>query len=133
MASGTSSKDAAVSTEIFRKDQPLILACNRHQALIRPVRLAYVSGGYPAGQVLARNTVTGFFEKYNDAGASGLNTAAAVLLDACEPASGDTELTTAIFKGHVYESKLTGLDANAKTDLGARSITDASGVAILSF
>jgi hypothetical protein len=128
------SQDAIVDTEIFRKDHPMILACLRHQAMILPVRLSYVSGGYVAGQVLAKNTVTAMFEKYNDAGGSGANVAKCVLLDAAEPAVGDTLIARAVFKGHVYKDKLTGLDAAGITDLGARTISDSSGLGdILSF
>lgn len=133
MASGKSSLDAAVATEIFRKDHPIILACNRHHATILPVRLAYKSGGYAAGEVVARNSVSGEYAAYNDAGASGLDTAAGVLLDAVEPASGSTDIGRVVFRGEVFQSKLTGLDANAITDLNARSITDGSGTQILLF
>jgi len=133
MASGVSSKDAAVNNEIFRKDNPMILACDRHLATILPVRLAYVSGGYKAGQVLGRNSVSGNYEKYDNGASSGLDTAVCVLMHAATPASSDTELAKAVFGGRVYEDKLTGLDSNGKTDLKSRSIVDASGSQILIF
>lgn len=125
--------DARTSGEIFRADHPIILALNRHLATILPVRLAYVSGGYVAGQVLARNTVTGYFQKYDSGGASGTDTARAVLFESADPVSGDTMLARGIFGGWVFESKLIDLDNDAKTDLKATSIIDASGVTVLKF
>lgn len=133
MGAGKSSLDAATSGEIFRKDHPMILACNRHQALILPARMAYVADGYVAGQVVARNTVSGLYEKYDDGASSGLDTAAGVLLHDVEPASGSSELARVVFEGKVFEDKLTGLDSAAKTDLKARSIVDATGAQILTF
>lgn len=133
MANGKSSLDAAVSTEIFRKNHPVILACNRHQAHMVPVRLAYVAGGYKPGQVIACNSVDGTYAKYDDGASSGLDTAVGILNHEAEPASGDTEAAVMIAGGKVFEAKLIGLDANGKTDLKSRTITDATGVAILSF
>lgn len=132
-----SATDIKFSSEIFRKDHPMVLAKNRHLASIASVRLAYDAAGYKAGHVIARNTVTGLYEKYNDAGASGLETAQAVLFEevaASEFASsGDSLIARGIFRGEVFEAKLTGLDANGKADLNGRSYTDADGVAVFSF
>lgn len=133
MGNGVSSQDAVVNTEIFRKNHPIILACNRHLATLLPARMAYVADGYVAGQVVARNAVTGNYEKYVDGSASGIGTAAGVLFQDVSPASGDTEIARVIFGGEVFEAKLTGLDAAAIVDLKARSITDATGVAVLKF
>jgi hypothetical protein len=38
-----------------------------------------------------------------------------------------------LVKGEVYESLVTGLDANGKTDLKSRSVIDGSGNTILIF
>ena len=129
--------DAKVSTEIFRKDNPIILATNRHLATLLPVRLAYDAAGYKAGEVVARNTVSGLYESYDDGASSGLNTAAAILFESVEvdkfPSATGSAVARGIFGGEVFKSKLTGLDSNAETDLGARTIIDASGVQILKF
>lgn len=126
--------DAGFKPEIFRKNHPVILACNRHQALLLPVRLRYQSGGYLAGQVLARNTVDGLFQPYVDGAASGTGDAAGILHDDIDmPTADESQTAIGIFGGQVYESKLTGLDAAAKVDLKSRSITDAEGTTILKF
>lgn len=125
--------DARTSGEIFRKDNKLVLAANRHQAAIFGVRMAYQSGGYVAGTVVARNTVSGFYEAYDDGASSGLNTAAGILFHDCEPESGDTEVAQIIFQGQVYYSNLTGIDANGIVDLKGRTVVDASGTTILMF
>lgn len=129
--------DAKVNQEIFRKNHPIIIASNRHLASILPVRLAYNADGYVAGQVLARNTTSGLHAKYDDGASSGLNTAVGVLFEDVPvekfASSSDTVLARGIFGGELFEAKLTGLDANAKTDLKSRSITDARGVVTLKF
>lgn len=129
----TTDLDAVSSTEIFRKDAPIILACNRHHATLLPVRLAFDAANYLAGQVIALNTVSGLYVKYASGGASGTGTAAAILFEDASPASGDTDLARGIFEGIVFQGKLTGLDAGAITNLGARSVTDSTGVQILIF
>lgn len=129
--------DAKINNELFRKDHPMILATNRHLATILPVRLAYDAGGYKAGQVLGRVTASGNYADYNDAGSGGVETAAAILFEDVPvelfPSASGTALARGIFGGEVFESKLTGLDANGKVDLGARSIVDATGTTILKF
>lgn len=123
--------------QIFRKDYPAILAKNAHLASLAGIVLKYLSAGYSAGQVLARNSVSGLYEKYNPAGSSGTDTAAAILMDDVPvetfASSGDTAATRGIFAGEVYESKLIDLDADAKTDLKSRSYIDATGVTVLKF
>lgn len=128
--------DAKFSGQIFRKDNPIIIAANRHLAILHGVRLAYSATGYSAGQVLARNSVNGLYAQYDDGGASGLDTAKAILLEGLQAedmvaASG--AVVPALFGGEVFESKLVGLDANAKTDLGSKTIIDGSGTQILKF
>lgn len=129
--------DAKVNNEIFRKDTPIILATNRHLATLLPVRLAYDALGYKAGEVVARNTVTGMYQAYDDSASSGLNVAAGILFESVEadkfPSTTGSAVARSIFGGEVFKSKLTGLDANGETDLKARTITDASGVEILKF
>ncbi len=108
----------------------MILACNRHQALILPVRLAGQDDDedYLAGTVLGKNTTSGYFEAYDDNASSGLNTAKAILLHDVSCLEGETQIAKAIFGGLVWKDKLVGLDSNGISDLGARTITDSSGL-----
>lgn len=125
---------------IFAKDFPIIIATNRASAILNPVRLRYNADGYAAGTVLARNTTDGLFQAYDDGASSGLNTASCVLFephgaeDFDSTASTGSCMAVGIFGGcTLFEAKLVGLDANAKTDLGAKSIIDATGVTTLKF
>lgn len=136
MGQGQSSIDALVNQSAFAKDFPMVLACDRQLAVLLPVRLAFnaaVSGGYPAGTVIARNTTSGLFQPYANSGASGTGTAAGVLFFPVAPASGDSDMGIMIAKGIVYQSKLVGVDSGAITNLGGRSVTDSSGVQLLMF
>ncbi len=136
-----SNVDANFVSEVLRHDDPQIIAANRHQALFLGVRLAYDSGGYAAGDVLALNSVNGLYYQYDDGGSSGLNTAVCVLEQGVPatafPGTGATiassALAAAIFGGTVYYDKLGGIDANAVTDLKGRRITDVSGVNLMVF
>lgn len=129
--------DSSFSGQIFRKDVAQIIAQNRQLATLMPVRLAYNAAGYPAGQVLARNSTSGFYEKYNDAGASGLDVAKAVLNEEHQvsdfASSGDTTSAVGIFGGQLFKDKLVGLDAAGETDLKSTTIVDSTGVNILKF
>jgi len=131
-----SNLDAKVKTQIFRKDFPIILATNRHLATILGVRLVYDADGYLAGTVLARRT-DGLYAAYDDGGSSGLDTARGILFEDVAPeefvATTGTAVARSIFGGEVFKDKLIGLDANGETDLGARTIIDASSVSILKF
>lgn len=131
---------ADFNANVFSKDYPIVIATNRSSAILNPVRLRYQADGYAAGTVLARNTTDGLFQAYDDAGSSGTNTAACVLFEPHDVgdfdgtgATGST-MAVGIFGGcTLFEAKLVGLDAAAKTDLGARSIIDATGVTTLKF
>jgi hypothetical protein len=129
--------DIKFSSEIFRKDNPMIIAKRRELADIGSVRLAYDADGYEAGRVVARNSTSGLYQKYVDGSASGLGTAAAVMFEAVAAgefaSSGDTLLSRGIFKGFLYKDKLVGLDAAGETDLKARTIVEADGVNVLEF
>jgi hypothetical protein len=136
MGQGQSSIDALVNQSAFAKDYPMVLACDRQLAVLLPVRLAYkasVSGGYSAGTVIARNTTSLQYEPYVAGGASGTGTAKGVLFFPVAPASGDSDMGIMIAKGVVYEAKLVGSTSGSIADLGARSVTDASAVALLMF
>lgn len=129
--------DIKFDGESFRKDHPIILSTNRQLATILPVRLAYHASGYEAGRVLGRNSVSGNYERYDNGGSSGLDTAKCVLfeghaVDEFDSSTG-TVIARGIFGGEVFYGKLVGIDSNGETDLGARRIIDATGVEIMKF
>ncbi len=124
--------DSTFNAEIFRTDNPVILASNRHLATIYGVRLAYNADGYKAGQVLSKDTSDGYFKKYSLA--SGTYPAQCVLFDNVNgPASSGTGLARGVFGGEVFTDKLLDYSANAKTDLGARDINASDGVGVTKF
>lgn len=131
---------ASFNQSIFRTDNPMIIATNRGSAVMLPVRLSYDIDGYPAGQVLARNTTSGLYAKYDGGGASGTDVAAAILFEPhpvedFDPAdSSGSTMAVGIFGGcTLYQDKLVDLDSDAIDDIGAKSIIDASGVKLLKF
>lgn len=126
--------DAEVNMQISRYDFAQIIACARVQCLIRPVVIVYDASnqptGYPAGTVLGQYTSgpsAPFFGTYSTNSASGLGTAVCVLLVDSVPPSGGTLAVPAVFRGNLYYSKLFGLDADAKVDLGGRVVGDFNG------
>jgi hypothetical protein len=126
--------DFQTSTQVFRKDRRLILAMNRHHATILGVRVAYVSGGYSAGQVMSRNSVSGLHEKYNSAGSSGTDTAVGVLFnDITDMVASQSDVGQLIVKGELYYANCTSIDSDAVNDLKGRTVIDGSGVTILMF
>jgi len=134
--------NANFTAEVTRFDDPNIIAMERQKASFLGVQLAYHASGYVAGEVLARNTVTGLYQKYSDSGSSGLNDAVAVLARKCaasEFTNTDTHslansvLTQAIIAGTVFYSKLTGIDTNGVTDLRGKIVIGADGVSLLRF
>lgn len=126
---GKSAVDAQVNQSIFRKNFPIIIAAKRANADILGIRLTYDADGYMPGQVLARNTSTGLYDKYS--AISGSYEAACVLLeqitDDDQPSTGGA-LARGIFGGGVmlYTDLLLDYDANSKADLGARDVIDAA-------
>lgn len=129
--------NAKTSQEIFRKDNPIILAQNRHLATFVPVRLAYNASGYLPGRVLGRNSVSGNYQNYDNGGASGEDVAVGVLFDSVpvedfSSATG-TQMARMIAGGELFESKMLGLDSGARTDLKSRSIIGQDGVTIFKF
>lgn len=55
--------------------------------------------------------------------AAGARTATGILTEKKDASSGD-EISTMFIRGNFIESKLTGIDANAKTDMSARTVAD---------
>jgi len=134
--------DAGFDDEVIRRDDPNIIAMKRNLAVLGGVRLAYVAGGYEAGQVLGKNSVSGLWMKYNDGGSSGESTAVAVLEspvpealfpDTTAQSASNSVVTQAIFGGIVFYDKLVGIDANGLTDLKGRRFSDVTGADLLSF
>lgn len=127
--------DAKVDNEIFRKDFPIILALNRHLAKITPVRLAHDTDGYPAGQCLARNQSTGYFEKFSAVSGGSIDSHC-ILFESIDGEQFTGSTGTAVGRGlvaaDVYEDNCTDLDATFKTAIGGRTIVN-NGDNILSF
>ena len=132
-----SSTDANFNGQIFRKDNPMILASRRELASIKPIKLAYDAAGYVAGQVLAFNTSTNMHCKYVNSGSNGTGTAVGILffdVDVSDfSSSADFKIERGIVGGEVFYSLLTGIDSTAITNLGARRIKTATGNDILKF
>lgn len=126
--------DVNYKAEIFRKDFPQLIAKSMQRLVTLPVRLAYNSAGYSQGTVLARDAADGLYKKYDDGGGTGVNTAVCVLADEVSAVdSSGTKLAVAIVHGELYNDKLVGIDANGRTDMGARTYTEADGTVIFSF
>lgn len=130
----TNGLDAFTSGQVFRKDMRMILAMNRHQAALVPVRLTYAALGYKAGTVLARNSTSLQYEAYDDNASSGLDTAVGILFNDCLDMNTDQPgIGQMLISGQVFQAALIGIDDNAIVDLKGRSITDARGSQILIF
>ncbi len=131
-----SNTDAKFIDPIFRKDHPMVLAKNRHQASFLPVLLPYSATDYQAGTVMARNTVSGLYTRYVNGGASGTGTAVGVLFEdrivEDFASTGATATARVIVKGELFQSQLIGLDSGAITNMNGKSYTDAFGIQILS-
>ena len=130
----TSGLDFRTSQQVFRKDRPLILAMNRHHASIIGVRVAYDALGYGAGQVMARNSVSGLHSKYVAAGSSGTDTAVGILFnDISDMVASQSDVGQLIVRGEVFYANCTDIDGAAVTDLNGRAVVDGSGTTILMF
>lgn len=138
------SQDALFNSSIFRKDNPIIIAARRELAKLIGIRLAYDAAGYMPGQCLVRKVSDGLFYKFS--AASGVSyDSACVLFDQVtvdqETANGGgsqsgvqaSTLSRALVGGIVYKGLLLDYDANMKTALSAKDITDAGGVQMTSF
>jgi len=89
----------------------------------KPVTIVSGSGVLDVGTVLGRVTASGKFKAYNNANSDGSEVAVGILVERVDATSRDVN-SSAWVQGHFVESLLTGLDANAKTDLGSRSYWD---------
>lgn len=75
-----------------------------------------------SGTVLGKITATGKYIKYVDAAVDGSGVAAGVLYNELDPVAGDIKATIIARDAEVIGAKLTGLDANATTELAAKGI-----------
>lgn len=72
-----------------------------------------------AGTVLGKITASGLYGPYADAAVDGRTLAELILLNTINVRDGNAAVA-ALSQGVVLEARLTGLDANAKTDLTNR-------------
>lgn len=139
-----SNLDAKFQGQIFRKDNPIILACRRDQAVILGVRVAYDSSGFLPGQCIVRKPSDGLFYKWS-AASGGSFDSPMVLFDQCTDSdqlannngvttgvSGST-LLRGLAKALVYTGNLVDGDAGFKTALKSVDVVDSGGVAITRF
>lgn len=127
--------DANINNSIFRKDFTQIIALRRDLASLSPIRLKVLLTDYSAGQVLAYNSVGGYYEKFSTA--SGTYTASAVLFEGVVAADQTSAtagaLARGIFAGHLFKDLLIDYDSNSKSQLGAVDYRTADGVNITKF
>ena len=92
-----------------------------HEALFtrKPVTMAAAQTALVAGTVLGQVTATGLFVAYDDDAIDGREVAKGILEEAVDPVGeGRAVPVTMYVSGRFIESKLTGVDAAAKADLG---------------
>jgi hypothetical protein len=134
------SQDARFDGEIFRQDNPIILACRRDKAVLIGARIIYNSDGYMPGQALARKTSDGLFYKWS-AISGGTYDTPCVLFDKMDDdaqlADGGglggvsgASLVRAVVEGIVYTGLLLEADAAFKTAIKSVALVDAGGVAM---
>lgn len=127
--------DAKVNNALYRKDQTNIIAMNRQLAKLGPVRLAYDSLGYVAGQAVARDTTSGFWEKFSAVSGDTPDSHCILFEDVVSDefkGSTGTAVARGIFGGDVYQDKCTELDSTFKSALGGRLVVN-NGENIFSF
>lgn len=124
--------DSKFTAEGFRKNFPLLLATNRHHATVIGAQLAAQASDLVAGQLLARNSVSGLYDVYASAGSSGLDTAKGILLlDAAT--STTSQVVQILMGGEVYKAKITGYDSDTPADLNGRVYINGAGEEIFKF
>lgn len=92
-----------------------------HEALFtrKPVTVAATQAAMVAGTVLGQVTESGLFVAYDDDANDGSEVAAGILAEAVDPVGEGRAVPVAMYvSGRFIESKLTGIDAAAKADLG---------------
>jgi hypothetical protein len=74
------------------------------------------------GTVLGKITASGKYKAYNNGASDGSEVAAGILYAACDASDGDKAAVAIVRLAEVASARLTGLDANATTDLKALNI-----------
>lgn len=109
-------------------------AANDGTGVVTALAAANLTGGVDAGApatiakgtVMGRVTATGLYKAYDDSASDGTEVALGVLSDAFDVSTADQNdvrlAANMYIHGTFIEAALIGLDANAKTDLGARTI-----------
>lgn len=142
------SQDALYSGQIFRKDNPIILACRRDQAVFMGVRLVYSAYDYMPGECLVRYSSganSGLFDRWSNASGSSYDSPCVLFDQVTNPAqqennpggvltgvSGST-LARAIMKGIVYTSLLVDFDSNFLTQIKGISLYDSAATEMTRF
>jgi hypothetical protein len=84
----------------------------------------YPNGFIPSGTVLGRITATGLYGPYSNAASDGTEVAAGFLFNSTKVVAGGADVGAPLMEhGFIRESRLpaaSGLDAAARTDLGAK-------------
>ena len=135
--------DAKFNGQIFRKDNPIILAMKRELAAFIGARIVYDANGYLPGQALVRKQSDGLFYKWA-AASGGAYDSPCILFDTCTQydqfADGDglagasgASLVRGIIEGIVYTNNIVGADSTFLTALHATAVVDAGGVALTKF
>lgn len=143
-----STQDAFFSGQIFRKDNPIILACRRDQAVFMGVRLVYSAYDYMPGECLVRYSSganAGLFDRWVNASGGSYDSPCVLFDQVTYPTeyansnggtltgvSGST-LARAIMKGIVYTSLLVDYDANFLTAIKGVNVYDSNATEMTRF
>lgn len=136
-------QDANFQGSIFRKDNPVVLAMRRDQAVLVAARLVYDGFDYLPGQCLVRNKTgpsSGLFQRWSTASGGSYDSPCILFDQATVPAqqanqtpigttggtSGAT-LVRVLTKAIVWTTQLTDYDANFTTQLKSTDFVDAAG------
>lgn len=87
------------------------------------VTLAPSQGVLAAGTALGRVTATGLWKAYSNSASDGTQVCRGILRDAVDTSDGVTYVANIVTAGMLVNSKLTGIDSAAVTDLNARQDT----------
>jgi len=124
--------DASYKDNIFRKDHYMIFAANRHLASIKPIKTQSTDELKP-GQVMARNTSSGYFEKFSAVSGGSYDSACVIIDELSSSEATGTSVLRGVFGGELVKSALSDYDSNANTALGAKEITSGTGTEIVKF
>lgn len=136
-------QDAKFKSQIFRKDNPIIIAAKRERAIFLGGRIAYDSTGYLPGQCLVRKVSDGLFYKWSAASGSSYDSPVVLFdqatdYDQLADGSGQggvsgASLVRVLAGAIVYTTLLVDYDATFKTALGGRDYIDAAGTQLTKF